>query len=244
MSSRQLPPPRTKALIVEEDVYENQRYLPFVGWTRDYMLPTDRKQWSTADGRVSSDTFPALKALPNGWQWEGDWAPDISGSTRVPKRCDKDGWTYAVDFDWFTKIPQPGDGECTGLCYVRRRRWVRRRKTVDNLTPPHDYGLPEAPAAVPPSRAKAKQSASTKTAGNYLVSAVRRLARLGVWLSVEQVGVTVTHNHRLVVQNLHLVLCVFWLFCGFLLGELMASLNEQLLIDALMKQHHALGLQE
>jgi hypothetical protein len=66
----------------------------------------------------------------------------------------------------------------------------------------------------------------------------------GVWLSVEQFGVTVTHNHRLVIQNLHLVLCLFWLFCGFLLGELMASLNEQMLIDALMKQHQALGLQD
>eukprot|EP00959_Pyramimonas_sp_CCMP1952_P012661 267698-Pyramimonas_sp.AAC.1 len=109
-----------QALVVEEDVYENQRYLPFVGWTSDFMLPTDRKQWSTADGRVSSDTFPALKALPTGWQWEGEWAPDTSGSSRVPRRCDKDGWTYAVDFDWFTKIPQPGDGECTGVSEPRR----------------------------------------------------------------------------------------------------------------------------
>jgi hypothetical protein len=38
------------------------------------------------------------------------------------------GWMYAVDFEWFKDTPQPGEGECHALCYVRRRRWVRRRR--------------------------------------------------------------------------------------------------------------------
>lgn len=66
-------------------MYQNQRYIPVIGWTSAYMLPADRKQFSTHEGGMSSDSFPEVKALPPGWHWDGDWFVDTTGC-RSPAR--------------------------------------------------------------------------------------------------------------------------------------------------------------
>jgi hypothetical protein len=78
-SSQNTPTRQVKALVVEEEVYQNQRYIPVIGWTSAYMLPADRKQFSTHEGGMSSDSFPEVKALPQGWHWDGDWFVDTTG---------------------------------------------------------------------------------------------------------------------------------------------------------------------
>ena len=35
---------------VVEEVFENQRYMPSVGYNSNFLLPTERGQWSDADG--------------------------------------------------------------------------------------------------------------------------------------------------------------------------------------------------
>ena len=52
---------QVKALVVEEEVYQNQRYIPLIGWTSAYMLPADRKQFSTLEGAMSSESFPEVR---------------------------------------------------------------------------------------------------------------------------------------------------------------------------------------
>jgi len=76
---------QVKALVVEEEVFQNQRYIPVIGWTSAYMLPADRKQFSTSEGGMSSDSFPEVKALPPGWEWDGLWFVDTTGC-RSPSR--------------------------------------------------------------------------------------------------------------------------------------------------------------
>ncbi|RHZ41893.1 hypothetical protein DYB26_015755 [Aphanomyces astaci] len=90
------------------DVFENERYQPFLGFGHTYpghLLPSDRGHWSNATGSVSTnqDISTALLTLdenPNG---------------------DDHGWEYAWDFSQF---PQRTCHRKLGL--VRRRRWVVR----------------------------------------------------------------------------------------------------------------------
>jgi hypothetical protein len=44
---------------------------------------------------------------------------------------DAEGWSYAVDFNWFTYPPPPGSGKMTYKSFVRRRRWVRTRERLE-----------------------------------------------------------------------------------------------------------------
>ena len=97
----------------EVETWENERWYPVAGWSKN-LLPTDRKEWSTKDGReerVRQVSFPDSK-----YYWDGEWEIDINH----PETTDEQGWTYARDFPasyapkWFF-----------GVC-VRRRRWIRK----------------------------------------------------------------------------------------------------------------------
>ena len=66
--------------MVEEDVFEHERYVPLFGWSHKHLLPTERKRYNRlrqAGGR-SSSSFPAVE-LPPGWEWEGPWEVEGSG---------------------------------------------------------------------------------------------------------------------------------------------------------------------
>jgi hypothetical protein len=55
--------------------------------------------------------------LPEGWEWEGDWAPFVNEKT------DAEGWRYAKTFDSGDWKPK-----AEGLDLARTRELVRFRK--------------------------------------------------------------------------------------------------------------------
>lgn len=69
-------PPAGSLAPVDEEVYENQRYMPLRGWGAGNLLPTERKRYSRAGHSYS--TFP-LVPLPPGWEWEGPWQAETAG---------------------------------------------------------------------------------------------------------------------------------------------------------------------
>ena len=95
------------------EVWENQRYVPLVGW-KDPSLGIDRPKWSDVDGKPSP--APSAVSLGQGWSWDAEWEVDYA-------RCvvDKDGgWLYATNFPhaWH---PVKGMTD-----FVRRRKWLRK----------------------------------------------------------------------------------------------------------------------
>ncbi|KAK0160372.1 hypothetical protein PV328_007788 [Microctonus aethiopoides] len=102
---------------IKEETYENERWLPLEGFS-DRLLPTDRYNFSNADGTV--DRCRDKVKLPSmAWQWEGDWYIE---TTFDGQPLDHDGWTYAVDF------PVTYSTKKQWNSYVRRRKWVRYRR--------------------------------------------------------------------------------------------------------------------
>ena len=141
-----LPPPTAPveddrwavdALHLEEDetrgaavewVFEHSRYMPTLGWSFEYLLPTDRRRWSQHDTAASTDALRELISLPSGWRWADVWQKDMRGAQTGA--VDSQGWSYAVDFPFLHSPPLPGDGRESTLRCVRRRRWVRVRVPV------------------------------------------------------------------------------------------------------------------
>ena len=119
---------------VIEEIFENERLQPFVGWGSKYpghLLPTDRKKWSDRTGKVSSMTFgKVVPPLPKGWRWVSEWTIDRN---RIEEKCiDSAGFSYGVDF-WQLKYPPlPGSGRNGYSSFVRRRRWIRIRKKIED----------------------------------------------------------------------------------------------------------------
>lgn len=51
----------------EEEVFENERYMPIRGWaSRGNLLPAERRRYSGRDGGRSANDFPS-PPLPPGW---------------------------------------------------------------------------------------------------------------------------------------------------------------------------------
>jgi len=75
--------------VVEECLYENQRWIAGGGWSSSHLMLLDRPPWSTASGK------PRTKhqaQLPHGWQWaDEDWIIDDIG-------LDDGGWCYGLCF--------------------------------------------------------------------------------------------------------------------------------------------------
>eukprot|EP00656_Telonema_subtile_P044400 TRINITY_DN5065_c0_g2_i2.p1 TRINITY_DN5065_c0_g2~~TRINITY_DN5065_c0_g2_i2.p1 ORF type:complete len:192 (+),score=18.96 TRINITY_DN5065_c0_g2_i2:114-689(+) len=96
------------------------RYLPFNGFSKRHLLPTDRAAWtdehagSVADAAVSLENLNRDRAAP-GWRWD-----DVPWWMIPEPGHDGDGWCYAVDFpmSW---------GQHERVSCVRRRRYERRR---------------------------------------------------------------------------------------------------------------------
>ena len=66
---------------------------------------------------MTKDTFPARK----GWQWISDWEMDIN------RAVDDQAWQYAIDDE-----QGPWVASERTLHVVRRRRWVRTRKRLED----------------------------------------------------------------------------------------------------------------
>eukprot|EP00803_Ostreobium_quekettii_P005648 evm.model.scf_1045.3 EVM.evm.TU.scf_1045.3 scf_1045:28438-36140(+) len=112
---------------VVEEVFENERCMPFRGWGHTHFLPTDRlRHWSLRQLSFSSVEFSEVEpAIPDGWRWEEpEWEVDMSGLDS--KAVDEDGWMYAVNFSGLV-FPPAGCGKKTAATFVRRRRWIRTR---------------------------------------------------------------------------------------------------------------------
>ncbi|GIL84698.1 hypothetical protein Vretifemale_13315, partial [Volvox reticuliferus] len=106
---------------VEEEVYENERFIPLLGWSSNNLLPTERRRYSRHGHSYSS--FP-LVPLPPGWEWEGPWQVETAG------HVDSNGWFYALDWPLLRYPPTKDQARRTVTDMVRRRRWLRRRRWI------------------------------------------------------------------------------------------------------------------
>eukprot|EP00755_Sulcionema_specki_P008702 Sspe_Gene.41691::Locus_20171_Transcript_1_1_Confidence_1.000_Length_2975::g.41691::m.41691 len=106
-------------------VYENQRYIPVKGWCPSQRL---RHEWTDPAGNGPVDR-ESLEAPP-GREWTGDWHVDDAVG-------DREGWEYALDFP-LTFHRERHVGDC-----VRRRRWVREYRVVDEEKESLDTSWPD-----------------------------------------------------------------------------------------------------
>ena len=64
---------RQTAMVVAmevEEIFENQRYVPFFGFSDKHLFASERKRWSSGDGHYSSDIFCEVAPRPPlGWEW-------------------------------------------------------------------------------------------------------------------------------------------------------------------------------
>lgn len=106
--------------VVEEQVFENERYLLILKWTSRTV--TDPKRFSLRpNGMGSSETFPSFE-LSQDWEWEGPWTVD------KPNGVDpNEGWSYALDFSDMRWPPIRNTSKKTLFTTTRQRRWFRRR---------------------------------------------------------------------------------------------------------------------
>ena len=110
------------------EVYENQRR-PFtkLSWSRNAsaegfhhstLLPTERKQWSTEDGKHAALDDPSWPGP--GFEWiEAEWRVVVGEG-----RADHEGWEYA--FNWGRPFSPERVSSGVAQDFVRRRRWQRR----------------------------------------------------------------------------------------------------------------------
>lgn len=68
--------------MVEEEVFENERYVPLLGWSSHNLLPTERKRFSKRSGGSSSHEFPTI-VLPPDWEWAGAWHVETTGKQQI-----------------------------------------------------------------------------------------------------------------------------------------------------------------
>ncbi|GJP54206.1 hypothetical protein CLOM_g13301 [Closterium sp. NIES-68] len=109
---------------VEEEMYENQRYQPMMGWGSlwpGHLMPGDPARFSALDLSRACADLP--EACPRGWAWVDAWHRDEAAPGDV------EGWVYAPDFrslaspEALAHVAQskgPFD-------FVRRRRFLRTR---------------------------------------------------------------------------------------------------------------------
>mmetsp|Transcript_17880 Transcript_17880/g.18646 ORF Transcript_17880/g.18646 Transcript_17880/m.18646 type:complete len:511 (+) Transcript_17880:59-1591(+) len=104
------------------EVYENERYqLSAMGWSSQGLLPTDRKNFSSKDGKIGWNNIEqsSQSLISRGWLWlDNNW--NINKEENV---TDNDGWMYATNFG---SIDQSSAIK-TMSHFVRRRRYTRKQ---------------------------------------------------------------------------------------------------------------------
>ena len=108
-------------------LYENERYSPIYGWCSRALLLTDRKNFSSSDGKVgwTSHKDAEKDLISRCWKWLGKWELENEA---------EGGWSYSTDFKSFDeKIFTPGDPTISSspidgiMRFVRRRCWIRKQ---------------------------------------------------------------------------------------------------------------------
>lgn len=112
---------------VEEEVYENERWVSLKGWAASNLRPDDPSHFQHQ--RQLYDSFPDVPA-PVGWEWDSGWELDRGGGA-----LEKDGWAYGPSFEAATFPPPPGAHKAAPTDTVRRRRWVRLRRRAGDAKP-------------------------------------------------------------------------------------------------------------
>lgn len=107
-----------------EVVSENQRRRTSSSpWSADHLLPTDRHgAWS--DANLDYQHMGGLNSIepPPEWEWaEPGWTLD-------PSPRDPDGWEYGTHWPSSSLNTPRMHAEPFLSCFVRRRRWIRRRR--------------------------------------------------------------------------------------------------------------------
>ncbi len=138
-------PGNTAAQVVEEEVFENECFVPLRGWSHTHLLAGDRLRFNRGRGGGGDSTsFPQLALPPPpsasasgrppgappasytaAWEWEGAWEVEVRG------HVDRDGWAYGHTWAAVNYPFAPGCGVRRPTDLVRRRRWVRRRVLRD-----------------------------------------------------------------------------------------------------------------
>eukprot|EP00043_Microstomoeca_roanoka_P019046 m.208684 g.208684 ORF g.208684 m.208684 type:complete len:2004 (-) comp16932_c1_seq2:1013-7024(-) len=118
--------PETAVDSVTEELWENQRLIPFKGWRK----PVSHANFSSLDMKeeLSKDGFE----LDEGWAWETDWQVDTA------RPCDHEGWEYGVAFSSKTFFPAK-----KRIHTVRRRRWTRTRRRIARIEKPQEDNVDE-----------------------------------------------------------------------------------------------------
>lgn len=125
-------PEKLRQYAMVEEVFESERWQPFVGWGSTYpghFLPHEQRRWCNRDRNLTSQKFEDMvdEKPPDGWTWHGEWMVDMGG--RVVDTVDAKGWYYAIDFPMMSFPPDAGSAQVGYWC-CRMRRWVRIRTRV------------------------------------------------------------------------------------------------------------------
>lgn len=132
---------RDIAAITSDEVYENERNYPIIGWSKK-LLPHDPPAWSDRSG-VHPRTKEGAR-LPPGYEWASEWCllPYYEGRVAPPSfeqefvesmQSMKSGKWAPGDECWcYGTFWQLADFHAAAfpLCSIRRRRWVRQRRLI------------------------------------------------------------------------------------------------------------------
>ncbi|CAI9119065.1 OLC1v1020728C1 [Oldenlandia corymbosa var. corymbosa] len=119
---------RNSSLVVVEEVFQNQRYHPTLGWGngKPGFDDNDPKTWSTRDFSYSANDFFEPR-MPPGWTWASPWTVEKSSFVDV------DGWAYGPDYASLRWPPNSAQTSSkSNLDTARRRRWTRTRKQIND----------------------------------------------------------------------------------------------------------------
>uniref|UniRef100_A0A7S0RX04 V-SNARE coiled-coil homology domain-containing protein n=1 Tax=Pyramimonas obovata TaxID=1411642 RepID=A0A7S0RX04_9CHLO len=132
-----LPTGLTLRFIKQEQVNENERYVPVIGWTSGALLPTERDHLSGGNGNpllkeslkehlhLKGDKAEGDNADDRGLPEDGRWRWCTGWKLLLDPDCDIDGWQYATTWPSGSEQWNP-EPESTNI--VRRRRWIRWRE--------------------------------------------------------------------------------------------------------------------
>lgn len=97
--------------------FENERRMPFWGYSHEHLLPTDRPRFSDETGDHGRSTF--TQAIEH-----AQIPPEAVWEIVIDPNSDSHGWHYSLDFKTFKEEYDSGsNGESHGRM-VRRRLWV------------------------------------------------------------------------------------------------------------------------
>lgn len=135
-------------------LYENERFqLSSFGWSKNGLLPTDRRHISTRNGKQGWSSLEEADAamISHGWTWtQNEWDIQlddslphqsfysVGGSTDLntnkngiqeasKAKIDSEGWTYATNF---SSIDTNGAAVKAMTHFVRRRRRTRQQSYI------------------------------------------------------------------------------------------------------------------